>query len=683
MKKFNRIIALLCLSCTLTCMGQQQYDRDYRNELNLLGGFPVFTLAPDGTCWLTSGSGHVYYTENIQSDWHCAAPFFHTDNHRDSLPAWIDINQLSFLDSTTAIAIAYDHWGKQSYCYHSENRGKSWSQHPIGERLTLEQICMDAQGHTWLAGSGYNHILFYSDDKGKTFFPLQLPVASPDWAKLTALDMRDGQYGLAGLDIKLDTFHLLLTEDNWRTSKQISTPLGNGKEIDKVLLWKDLWVIRQGNEVFYTSSQNLQWQHFPIKVMDFYPDRENGSLIAITDNNEVMVFTSPTNYRSFTPEPLPAKPATAIMYHGTLYAWAVGQILCKADERGMISASHFYTTEEQIKTPYLVREGEQQLWGIDFRNVLYLADKSDGRWYRCQQMPLDVKTFKLLNDSTALFWDGQQHYKYSLADKQLRDYVLTSPLQDFLTAPVTEVVLCGGHTDFREDTIRYLINSDEELHTSFATLTHIKKDHYCRECPVEITRKNVKFRHEASRQELDSILSDINRNYSKIPTIPELQITEKDVQNYYKLLEKTNFMNLGIKMNPRSRFYDFDYMEDFYRTVPNRTDTLIANTLRKILYKHENWHCSGGAHWFTIQVMNSNSDTLLFSHYNIDHEYAWYLPWLVEYNGMPFRCYSIALSRWVSDCLPGKFYGKECFDNAHFLLQVANYLWLKHSNGNF
>ena len=148
-------------------------------------------------------------------------------------------------------------------------------------------------------------------------------------------------------------------------------------------------------------------------------------------------------------------------------------------------------------------------------------------------------------------------------------------------------------------------------------------------------------------------------------------------------MEKTNFMNLGVKINPMSRFYDFDYMEDFYRTMPDRIDTLSANTLRKILYKHENWHCSGGAHWFTIQVMNSNGDTLLFSHYNIGHEYAWYLPWLVEYNGMPFRCYSIALSRWVSDCLPGIFYGKECFDNAHFLLQVANYLWLKHSNGNF
>ena len=98
MKKNNLILVLLCLACAWACVGQPQDGRDFRAELNLLGGFPVFTLAPDGTCWLTSGSGHVYYTETIHSDWHSATPFFHTSIQRDSLPAWTDINQISFLD---------------------------------------------------------------------------------------------------------------------------------------------------------------------------------------------------------------------------------------------------------------------------------------------------------------------------------------------------------------------------------------------------------------------------------------------------------------------------------------------------------------------------------------------------------------------------------------------------------
>jgi hypothetical protein len=47
----------------------------------------------------------------------------------------------------------------------------------------------------------------------------------------------------------------------------------------------------------------------------------------------------------------------------------------------------------------------------------------------------------------------------------------------------------------------------------------------------------------------------------------------------------------------------------------------------------------------------------------------------VEYNGIPFRCYSIALSRWISACLPEKFYVKGSFDNARLLLQIADYFW--------
>ena len=676
---FRLMLVLLFLTCTLTSLGQQQEDKDFRTELDLPGNFPAFALAPNGDCWLLSGNnGHAYYTEDIQSDWHCATPLYPADNR-----TWTDINDFSFFDSTTAIAIAYDNWGKQSYCYLTEDRGKSWSQHPMEEKLTLEQICMDTQGHAWLTGSGYDHILFYSDDKGKTFTPLKLPVAATDWALVTALDMRDGQYGLAGLNIKHDTFPLLLTEDNWRTTRQISTPMGNGKKIDKVLLWNDLWIIRQGKEVFFTSSQNIQWQHFPIKVTDFYLDQETNNLIAFTNNNEVMVFTSPTNYRLFTPEPLPAKPVMAAMHRGTLYVWSVGRILCKADEHRIISVSNFYTTEIPIETPNMVREGNLHLWGIDFRNVLYLADKSDGKWYRQQRFPMKVKDFWLLSDSVALIWDRQQHYTYSLADGQLRDYVLPAPLEDFLAAPITEVLLCGGYTNsyinFYTTTVHYRVNPKGQLQTTYTFSTKTQRKHHCPTCPIKINRKKQKFQHEASRNELDSILRDINRDYSRMPTSDELKITEQDRQKYYELVEKYDFLFERKFMNPKARDPRFDegIIQDFYQKIPDRMDTLSANTLRQILYKNEYLHSTGGSNWFYIQVVNSNSDTLRFSHDNINNEYAWYLPWVAEYNGIPFRCYNVALSHWVSDCLPKKFNGKECFDNARFLLQVADYLWIR------
>lgn len=107
---FRLMLVLLFLTCTLTSLGQQQEDKDFRTELDLPGNFPAFALAPNGDCWLLSGNnGHAYYTEDIQSDWHCSTPLYPADNR-----TWTDINDFSFFDSTTAIAIAYDNWGKQA-----------------------------------------------------------------------------------------------------------------------------------------------------------------------------------------------------------------------------------------------------------------------------------------------------------------------------------------------------------------------------------------------------------------------------------------------------------------------------------------------------------------------------------------------------------------------------------------
>lgn len=57
---FRLTLVLLFLTCTLTSLGQQQDDKDFRTELDLPGNFPAFALAPDGNCWLLSGNnGHI------------------------------------------------------------------------------------------------------------------------------------------------------------------------------------------------------------------------------------------------------------------------------------------------------------------------------------------------------------------------------------------------------------------------------------------------------------------------------------------------------------------------------------------------------------------------------------------------------------------------------------------------
>ncbi|MBR0076779.1 MAG: hypothetical protein IJP72_00090, partial [Bacteroidales bacterium] len=104
------------------------------------------------------------------------------------------------------------------------------------------------------------------------------------------------------------------------------------------------------------------------------------NLIAVTDDLQVMIFTSPTDYRLFSEETLPAYPIDVTMRNGTLYVYARGRILCKVDSLYVDYVSDYYTYEKKID-PKVVIEGEKILWGID-DGVLYIAGKQDREWYR-------------------------------------------------------------------------------------------------------------------------------------------------------------------------------------------------------------------------------------------------------------------------------------------------------------
>lgn len=61
---------------------------------------------------------------------------------------------------------------------------------------------------------------------------------------------------------------------NWQTVQSIPTPVNT--IVSKARFWRDLWVIQQKDEVFYTSSQKVEWKHFPVNGVDFFPDKEGG-----------------------------------------------------------------------------------------------------------------------------------------------------------------------------------------------------------------------------------------------------------------------------------------------------------------------------------------------------------------------------------------------------------------------
>ena len=257
-----------------------------------------------------------------------------------------------------------------------------------------------------------------------------------------------------------------------------------------------------------------------------------------------------------------------------------------------------------------------------------------------------------------------------------------NPLHDFLSSPIQSVIINSGYFVYRQDTLRLTANSDSTLQTGHALLTHFYRKHHYDEEPYRIKCQRIRVKKEVNSRELRDILADIDRRPEQMPAITEFHITREDKERFADRVKKadyTDLMNDLIHSDiPDERWVEelFSFKE-FYLSVPKHIDTLGAETMSNILYKDDHWFSTGGADWFKVQITNENGDSLLFSNVYYHGNYAWFLPWSVTYNGIHFRCYLPALSQWVNDIIPKKFYGKEWFDNASFLMQAAHYLWME------
>ena len=664
MKKRGAIF-WFCIICAMAVCGQdtsvlQRFGvktdaAHQRAEINLDGAFPAFALAPDGNCWLVSSHGLPYFTPDIWwSDWHCASPICPEDNN-----VWSDHKLFFFSTDTALLCPGYALFSDSSYYYLTTDGGNTWIKKNFGIEVYMKDGCMDEGKRLWLANRKSS--LLYSEDHGKTFKVLQLPINDTN-NFVCSIDMHGGRYGLAGLD-NLSQIQLLYTDDNWTSARFVPLPseANPRKQIDKVLIWNDFWVIKQEQKVFYTRADEVAWQHFPIPVVDFFPDRETGRLMAVTDSLQVVVFSSPTDYRLLCEETLPRLPAEGAVQNGCLYVWCRYRYLCKVDSTEVTPKSQFYTSELNNR-PTEVYEGEEIRWGIESKNggkYLYAADKQGSEWYQHLRLPLFSCDFQLINDSVALYWDWTSHFTLNLINGEAKPTTLEAPLRDFLIAPITKVEIES--------------NSD-----------------YCQ------------LRHKINSEELAAILADINQRPEQMPAIAEFNITDKDKQRYAKNVRKTDSWLDHIDRDfaqetPMDHWWsEFVHAEEFFLSVPDRIDTLSEASLSQILIPQ---YLSFSGDLLKIKFTNLNGDTLIFFNRTTDDQYAWHLPWTVSYKGIRFLSYLPALSQWLGSVMPKrfhkeqqiviayslsarsgrpkKFYKERLFSNATFLMQVANYLWME------
>lgn len=631
-------------------------------ELDIRGGVREISVAPNEKIWLVTYTGQIYFTNNIDSIWHCGKDVLKKTDNKPPL------DRVTFFNNDTVIMTGYISYNqktdKKNGLYLTKDGGKTWNIVNFGGNDWIYTVFVDKKGNAWIAGSSKN--LYYSRNFGKNWKTIYLPYKTSE--RTYTIYMTDPMRGFAGGESN----ELFYTTDNWKSIKNIPTPLdqnkykvcnyeySSGASIMKVIQWKNYLVVKQNKYTFYTDTSSIDWKSFPVAIKFFEKDKESEKLYAITGKGHIFQFSSPTNFNSLTENQV-QDVINIQVKNESLFLLTEEYEIYKVNKNEFIHKIP-YTNDYKIPEPGIIKQSANFLWGATGRN-LYLADNKSKNWHRVKRLDFFVSDITVIDDSLIVLWDGHKdNYQYSLKDNNVSLFHIKNPLKSFLTYPLKSMFISSGFNgcfNSKENDIYYTSKDD----TTFA-VSDVSGF-------ISSEPEIVNFRNDANIKLLERILTNVSLNPYEIPSIKDFLITEPDINNFLDLVEEEIGKNQTDYLN-RNKYID----HDFYFSIPTKLDTLGNSIINDIINFRE-VGCSYSKEWFTINIINQNDDTLKIARKYSIRILPWNLPWVFEYGGLKFNCYNIEFSRYINSCIPENFKYKDGFDNKYLIMSIANYLWNK------
>lgn len=654
---------LVSIACNYTAAQR----RDTRALLDIGGQVSNMAVTPGGRVWLTTGTGAVYFSDDITKVWyHGFGPFVDTGvaNNIGSF------NNVSFFNDDIGIMTGYIRGNNRASSpdafLFTKDGGKNWEVRKYGGKQAISSIYNDKAGRVWLGGIGDE--IYISNDYAQQWRTVKLPFKKQ--GRIYGIHMYKGIEGIEGIAGQHN--EILVTTDNWATSRSIPTPFDQEKykgsredmvrAVSQVFIWGDYYVIVQGSNIFYTTKKSIDWQWFPIDLNNIALEEKSKNLYGLSKIGEVILFKSPQSFLPVSSNALKDIAWQMKAVNNTVYLFCDGD---KPNRCYKVSDEQFieaipYTTDTKIKTPPLTRKGKKNIWGVDQHHI-YLSENNGKDWYRQHIADFNIADIVVLNDSTVMLWDGEKnHYRYKLGEEAPRVHVPKNSLKNFLKYPLKSVVITTSSVEayFKTSMLKYEWVNNSTLRAG-SIIESNSNDNLLN------PRQPKSINNIISSLPIDSVLRHISRHPDSMPGIADFRISAIDKKQYLKMVD--SFARLGADNERR-----IGHMS-FYRNVPALLDTISRELLKEVL---DAGNSEPAGDNFTIHFVNSNNDTVHIRSEYTGSPSAWHLPWHVEYKGRHFDSYSIELSRLVKNCLPKEFQGRYIFSNKHLLMDIADYFYL-------
>ncbi len=652
------ILFLLVLFLAAPLYGQM---KDRRAVLENHSGIQL-SVGSDEKLWLVSKTGEIFYCNHVDSTWHCHPNFKDTtDGFSIDNPLF---ERVSFFNKDTAIITGYisatqGSSDKNGY-FLTTDGGITWQRRNYGGNSWIYTAYNDKKGNAWLGG--LNKEIYRTSSYGLAWRTIKLPLDKSD--RIYRIDMADAAHGIAATDRD----ELIVTEDDWAHIKYIETPHQQKRytdtsnegmqdtKIESIIDWGSYYMVRQHGHTFFTLKSAIQWQAFPVKLTCLTRDSFSKKLYAVNDSFFVVAFSDPSHVEKLTGAALESSPLSLQVVNGNVFIMDAANRIYRYSPQGR-KVNLLYTTDHEIRDMDVTTKGRRLIWGTK-SDGLYISEKHGEGWYREASTNFFIRDLKLLDDSTAILWDGVgSNYRYNLRNHTYAPYQPADPIKSFLSSPVINLSINAG--------------SSGCFHNYNSNVTYSGR----RGEPLRIKRNFdadgnafAGFEHTVSIDGLDCLLSGINDHMSKVPCYQDFGISAEDQRRCLAIAYQNDTeIHYGFIGRPNAP-------EAYCREILPRLDTVSTATIKAMLDENEGM-TSTTRYWFKVQIVNNDRDTLSVYRYFYDHVGPSFLPWQVSWKGFHYTCYDLALSRFFDACIPNNFMGKGQFDNSQMLYHLAGYLY--------